>query len=419
MDILFFADNFPPERNAQAARVYERACYWVRWGHHVTVITSAPNFPEGKVFSGYANRWRFVEQMNGIRVMRVRTYIAPNAGKYLRILDFLSFMVAAFVAGLFVKRPSLLVATSPQLFAALGACAVAAIRHLPFVLEISDLWPESIVAVGAMKRGCAVRLLEKIELWMYRRAVAIVALTDAFKLNLVRRGIPSSKIHVVVNGVEMRCYAPRNKDRDLARRCGLAEQDFVVGYIGTLGMAHGLENVLHAATIAGESDLRFLLVGAGAERECLIWQARNLALHNVLFVPSQPKEMMPSYWSLCDVALVHLKDTPLFATVIPSKIFEAMGMGLPILLVAPSGEASRILAKTGAGLWLLPGRPRQLLYAARLLKENPCLRRRLALSSRQAAAHYTRERQARAMLDVLQAAMKERLPALALAVPER
>ncbi len=415
MDILFFADNFAPERNAQAARVYERAGYWVRWGHRVTVITCAPNFPEGKVFPGYANRWRFVEQMNGIRVLRVKTYIAPNAGKYRRILDFLSFMAAGLAAGLFTRRANVVAATSPQFFCAVGACLIAAVRRLPFVLEISDLWPDSIVAVGAMKRGHALRALEKMELWMYGRAARIVTLTNAFKQNLVSRGIAASKIEVVVNGVELSSYTPRKRERELAEKWDIGEQNFVAGYIGTHGMAHALENVLQAAALEGDPNLRFLFVGAGAERDRLVAQARKMGLRNVVFVPSQPKETMASYWSLCDVALVHLKDAALFATVIPSKIFEAMGMGLPIVLVAPRGEASNLIAQTGAGIWVLPCRPRQLREALQLLQHNPDLYRRLAAGSRAAAPDYSRERQAREMLGALSAAAAPPLKILPLA----
>lgn len=404
MTILFLADNFPPERNAQASRVYERACYWVRWGHRVTVITCAPNFPEGKVFPGYKNRWHQVEEMSGMRVVRVKTYIAPNAGKYRRIVDFLSYMVSAFVAGLFEKRPDLVVATSPQFFGALGGCALAAVRRVPFVLELSDLWPESVVAVGAMKRSFALRWLERIELWMYRRAVRIVVLTRAFKANLARRGIDEAKIGVVINGVDLGRYTPREKDTELARRLGLRDEHFVVGYIGTHGMAHALDNVLRAAALDGESGIRFLFVGAGAERKRLVAEAGRMGLRNVVFVPSQPKETVAAYWSLCDVALVHLKDTPLFATVIPSKIFEAMAMGLPILLAAPRGEASEVLAESSAGVWVAPERPQELLDAVQLLRSNPALYRRLACQSRAAALNYSRERQAREMLAILEEA---------------
>ena len=217
MNILFFADNFPPERNAQASRVYERACYWTRWGHTVTVITCAPNFPEGKVFPGYSNSWHRVEWISGIRVVRVKTYIAPNQGRLRRILDFLSYMAMSFIAGLFEAAPELVVATSPQFFGAFGACVLALLRRKPFVLELSDLWPESIVAVGAMKPNIGLRLLVFAELWMYRRAARIVALTNAFKSNLVRRGVDAGKIDVVINGVELSRYLPTPRDGRLAQ----------------------------------------------------------------------------------------------------------------------------------------------------------------------------------------------------------
>ena len=149
--ILFLTDNFPPERNAPASRVYEHACYWVRWGHRVTVLTCAPNFPEGKVYAGYRNRWYQVEEVDGIRVVRVKTFIAKNEGVLRRILDYLSFMVTGFVAGLLQTRPDVVVATSPQFFTVVAGWAVAALRRLPFVFELRDLWPASIHAVGALQ----------------------------------------------------------------------------------------------------------------------------------------------------------------------------------------------------------------------------------------------------------------------------
>ena len=404
MDILFLADNFLPERNAQASRVYERACYWVRWGHKVTVITCAPNFPEGKLFPGYRNRWRQVEQIDGIRVVRVKTYIAPNAGTILRILDFLSFMVSAFLAGLFERRPDVVVATSPQFFAAVAGCGLAMVRRRPFVLELSDLWPDSIVAVGAMRRNLALRVLEKVELFLYRRAVRIVALTSSFKKNLVRRGIEESKIQVAINGVDQSRYAPRPRDCEFARNWNLPASDFVVGYIGTHGMAHALTNVLDAAGLLQDHGIRFLFVGPGAEREKLIAEAERRRLRNVTFVPAQPKETMPSVWSVCDVALVHLKNTPLFETVIPSKIFEAMAMGKPVLLASPDGEASRIVTGENNGLCVPAEKPEELVAAVLFMKENPLIVQQLSRRSLAAAPAYSRERQARDMLVVLESA---------------
>jgi colanic acid biosynthesis glycosyl transferase WcaI len=398
--ILFFTENFPPETNAAATRVYERALYWVRWGHTVTVITCAPNFPHGRVFDGYRNRWRQVEDMDGIRVVRVKTYIAANRGVIRRSLDFLSFLVTGFLAGVAEERPDVVAATSPQFFAAVAGWAVGGVRRLPFVFELGDLWPTSISAVGAMKKGILLGLVERFELFLYRRSAAVAALTHAFKRNLIGRGIKADKIHVVVNGVDLDRYGPRGRNTELAREWGLGGK-FVIGYVGTHGMAHGLINVIDAAErLVGEDHIQFLLAGSGAERQMLIDEAGKRSLGNVVFLPPQPKENMPRVWSLCDVALVHLKDSPAFAEVIPSKIFEAMAMGLPLLLAAPEGEASAILSNTGAGLWVPAERPDDLADAVRRLAGDEEKRKYLASAALAAAPSYSREKQAREMMEV-------------------
>jgi len=404
MRILFLTENFPPETNAAATRVFERACYWAEWGHEVTVLTCAPNFPDGQVYEGYKNRWRQVEEMQGIRVVRVKTFIAANRGTVKRMLDFLSFMVTAFAAGLFERRPDVIAATSPQFFAAVGGWALGFVRRVPFVFELGDLWPASIVAVGAMRPSLGLRMMEKLELFLYRRSAAVAALTHAFKRNLVARGIDAEKISVVINGVDTWRYGPRQRDPELANETGLADK-FVVGYVGTHGMAHALANVLDAAErLAGKPEITFLLAGGGAERDLLMAEARRRGLSNVVFLARQPKERMPAVWSLCDVALVHLKDSPVFQEVIPSKMFEAMAMGLPILMAAPEGEASAILAADGAGLHVPAEDPDALAGAVRRLHDDKELLRSLAAASLAAAPSHSRETQARDMMAVLQSA---------------
>jgi colanic acid biosynthesis glycosyl transferase WcaI len=415
--ILFLTENFPPETNAAATRVFERACYWARWGHEVTVITCAPNFPLGQVFPGYRNRWHQVEAMEGMRVVRVKSYIAANAGFARRTLDFLSFMITGTIAGLFAPRPDVVVATSPQFFTAVAGWMVGALRRRPFVFELGDLWPASITAVGAMNDSPLLRAMEKVELFLYRRSACVVALTNAFKENLVSRGIGANKIAVVINGVDTPRYAPRERDVELAAEWSLAEK-FVVGYVGTHGMAHGLNNVLDAAEcLKDEAAIRFLLVGAGAERDALRNSARRRGLNNVVFIPPQPKEAMPRIWSLCDVALVHLRDSPVFAEVIPSKMFEAMGMGLPLLLALPKGEASAILNNDGAGLWVPPEDATALADAARQLLEDTSLREDLARHSLAAAPQHSREAQASAMINVLEDVVAGRGGAVGLIQP--
>jgi len=400
--ILFVTENYPPESNASATRVSERARYWLRWGHSLTVITQAPNFPEGRVFPGYENRWHQRELRDGVEVVRVKTYIAPNAGFGRRILDFTSLMFNAVWASLREPRPDVVVATSPQFFAAVAGWAIARLRRVPFVFELSDLWPASIRAVGAVRLNRVLDVVEKLELFLYRQAAAVVALAPSFRDDLVRRGIPADKIHVVINGVDQDRYAPRPRERALAEELGLGDR-FVVGYIGTHGMAHGLENVLDTAErLRHRDDIRFLFVGSGAARDALVAEAERRRLPNVVLVPRQPKERMPEYWSLCDVALIHLKNDTVFAGVIPSKIFEAMAMRLPLLFVGPRGTGSEIVEQEGAGLWVPPADPDAFAAAVQRLADDRTELEAMAERSLAAAPRYSRERQARDFMDVLE-----------------
>ncbi|HEB79757.1 MAG TPA: glycosyltransferase WbuB, partial [Rhodospirillales bacterium] len=239
-----------------------------------------------------------------------------------------------------------------------------------------------------------------------RKSAAVVALTGSFKENLTQRGVNGNKIAVVINGIDVSRYGPRPRDADLASQWNL-EGRFVVGYVGTHGMAHGLRNVLNAAELLrDETDFRFLLVGSGAERQELFEEAMDRRLNNVVFMPPQAKENMPAVWSLCDVALAHLKDSPVFAGVIPSKIFEAMGMGLPLLLAAPEGEASRIIFEDRVGVCVPAEDPEALAKAALDLMKNEKKRRAFSQNSLKAAPLHSRERQARLMMNVLELAAR-------------
>jgi len=404
MRILFLTENYPPETNAAANRVHERAKFWADWGHDVTVITCAPNFPKGRLHDGYANKWYQTGEMDGIKVVRVKTYITANAGVARRMLDFLSFMVTGFFASLFQKRPDVVVATSPQFFTAVAGWAVGLCRRRPFVFELGDIWPASIIAVGAMEPSFMIRMLERLELFLYRQSAAVVALTPKFKENLVGRGIDGDKIPIVVNGVDTERFQKTPRDAALAAEWGLKDK-FVIGYIGTHGMAHGLANVLDAAARLRENDrVRFLFVGDGADRDDLMRRAAQEGLDNVQFIASQPREKMPSIWSVCDVALVHLRDSVVFSEVIPSKIFEAMAMGLPTLLVAPKGVASDIILSTRSGVWVPAEQPDRLARIAARLVEKPGLLEKLGRNGSAVSGRFSRHRQAEEMIRVLEIA---------------
>ena len=401
MRILFISDNFPPEVNAPASRTYEHAKRWVSDGAEVTVITCAPNFPKGEVHDGYSNRWRTVEDVDGIRVVRVKSYITGNEGFSRRILDYVSFMFSAIFFGMFEERPDVVVGTSPQFFAAFAAWKLSMLKWRPFVFELRDLWPASIVTVGAMKKGLAIRLLEKLELFLYRRAAAIVSVTESFCDDLESRGIDRSKIDVVRNGVDLSRYQPRPVSAEMAKELDV-EDKFVVAYLGTHGMAHALRNVLLTADILkSEPNIFFSLVGNGAEQARLQFAAKEMKLPNVRFHDSVSKEHMPDVWSVCDVALVHLKDDPVFSTVIPSKIFEAMGMGKPILLAQPKGEAVELVEAAGAGEWVAPEDPVKLAETIERWHSDHELMERYGVASRLAAADHSRDKLAQEMLDIM------------------
>lgn len=402
MHILFLADNFPPEVNAPSTRVYERALHWIKWGYKVTVITSAPNFPRGKVFDGYKNKWYQREEMNGIEVIRVKTFMTSNSGFLLRTLDFLSYIPTAFFAALVQRKVDVVVSTSPQFFVAVTGWLVSIFKRKPFIFELGDLWPASIKAVGMMDDSLIIKFLEKVELFLYRRAKAVVALTQSFKSNLISRGIDENKISVVINGVELSKYHRMKKHKELLSELSL-QNKFVVGYIGTHGLAHQLENVVNAAKIFQDNtNIHVIFVGSGAAREGLIKKKNELGLTNITFVAEQPKEVIANYWSLCDLVLVHLKNDPVFAEVIPSKIFEAMGMGLPILIAAPKGEASQIVVESGAGEWVEAGQPAKLAQAISHLYSNPDVLHKLTDASEAAAPNYSREQQATKMIKVIE-----------------
>jgi len=406
MRILFLTDNFPPEVNAPASRTFEHCREWVKAGHEVTVVTGVPNFPKGEILGGYRNwPWQW-EEMDGIRVLRVFTYIAANSGFARRTLDYISFMVTSFLAGLCLRRPDVIVGTSPQFFTVCSAWMLSWLRRLPFVFELRDLWPESIKVVGAMKQPYWLRRLERIEYFLYRQAAMIVSVTHSFKRRLVDTGVDGDKIKVVTNGVDLERYRPAGKDAELVARHGL-EGKFVVGYIGTHGMAHALETLLAvAARLRGlreDGPCVFLFLGDGARKQALMEQANRAGLDNVIFVDSVPKDQVIRYWSVLDASITHLKKNELFESVIPSKLFESMAMGVPVLH-GVAGESAEIVVREEAGIPFPPEDAGALYDSILRLRDDPALHQRLSRNCIQAARKYDRKNQAATMLEYLKEA---------------
>jgi len=388
MKILFISDNFPPEVNAPASRTYEHCREWVKQGADVTVITCAPNFPHGKIYEGYKNRLFSRETVDGIEVIRVWSFIAANAGFFKRILDYLSFAFAAFWAGLFQKA-DVIVATSPQFFTTFTGCALSVCKRKPWVFELRDFWPESIVTVGAMDKGLAIRALEKIEHFMYRHADLIVPVTEAFSERLVSRGLPASKIQVITNGVDPNLFPGTSQNAGLRKKLNV-EDKFLVGYIGTHGMAHNLEFIMEAMADLQDRDIHLLCVGDGARKQTAMEKSLELRLRNVSFLDPVPKDEVPQCLSALDAVLVPLRKSETFKSVIPSKIFEAAAMGKPILL-GVDGQARKIVEKYDAGLFFEPEGKASFLMALTRVKEDGDLWNRLAEGGAALSKDYDRK----------------------------
>ena len=393
MHILFLTDNFPPEGNAPATRTFEHAHEWVNKGHKVTVITCAPNFPEGKVFEGYKNKWLSKHKIEGINVWRVKTYITANEGFIKRTIDYISFMLSSLFFGLFTRKVDIVIGTSPQFFTVISAWALAKFKRVPFVFELRDIWPASITAVGAMKASWIIKVLEKLELFLYHQADLIISVTHSFKLELQNRGVSADKIKVVLNGVDLSKYKPLpEKDTGFAKEFQL-QGKFVAGYVGTHGLAHALDSIIQAAELLkADDDVRIVFAGGGADRSRLEKLVKACDLSNVVMIPRQAKENMPKIWSLCDVSLVSLKDTPLFSTVIPSKIFESMAMKLPIIISVPEGESTEIIRREKVGLVIPPENPNRLAEALLNIKNNNDMYNTYATNSFLAAKKFNRKK---------------------------
>ncbi len=401
MKILYLSQYFPPEMGAPAARVSELSREWVRQGHDVTVMTGFPNHPTGVVPAEYRGQLIRREKVDGVRVVRVPIYAAPNKGFFRRVLNYISFNLSAAVIGPFLlERPDVIIATSPQFFTGIAGLWISWLKRSPMVFEVRDLWPRSIVEVGAMNKGSlAIRALEKLERFMYRRSDHIVVVTESFVDAIASQGVPRQKISVITNGVDLELFRPL--DRARARTELGLPPGFLATYVGTHGMAHGLGVVLDAAKRMGASGVQFLLVGEGAQKAALKQRAAEENIQNVTFWDQQPRDRVARIYAASDLCLVLLRDLPLFRTVIPSKMFEFMGAGRPILTTV-DGESRAIIERAGVGVFCRPEQPDALASALTMLAADPDRLASMGQAGRRyVEAHYSRPALASSYLQIL------------------
>jgi glycosyltransferase involved in cell wall biosynthesis len=414
--ILYVSQYYPPEMGAPAARASELAHHWALAGHDVSVLTGFPNHPTGVVPDQWRPRLRrlaYREKVDGVTVYRTWLWPLPNRKAHERMRNYASFCLSAALRGLTLPRPDVIIASSPQLLVGLSGWWLSFTRRVPLVFEVRDLWPESLVAVGAGQENSLLHTaLSKIARFLYERANLIAVVTPAFKEHLIRRWrVPAGKIEVIENGVETDLFKSADVQVAHAVRADLgAESRFMVCYVGTMGMAHGLETLLDAAaTLQRENPkVLFLLVGEGAEKERIKALASSRQLANVKFLDQQPREKIPALISASDACLVLLKKTDVFKTVIPTKMLEFMSCERPVIL-AVDGQARQIVEEAGAGLVIEPENAASLAQAILQLSSNPELREVFGKKGRSYIVEkFSRSRTAERYIEVLSALIDPR-----------
>ncbi len=403
--VIFLTHYFAPEVGAPQSRLLELATRLVAAGHSVTVVTGFPNYPTGIVPPAYRGRRSMEEHIDGVRVLRTPVYATPNKGFVRRILNHLSFAVSSVTAVRRAGPADVIFVESPPLFIGLAALAYTRLKRAPFIFNVSDIWPQSAVELGALRNRLAIRLAEMFELHLYRRAARVSVVTPGMVERLAARGVPRQKLYLLTNGVDTALFRPAEPDLDLVARLGLQGRKVFL-YAGTHGMAQGLDVILEAAKATSDPNVLYVLAGEGADKERLVAKAAQQGLENVKFLPNQPKSAMPALLNLAYATIIPLKRLDLFKSALPSKMFESMATSRPIV-AALWGEAAELVDTAACGLVVEPEDPDALRAAVEKLAADPELAGRLGDNGRTyVLAHFDRNEIAARFLDLLRQAAR-------------
>lgn len=388
--VLLVTHYFPPELGAPQARLSELARAWAAAGDRVTVLTGMPNHPTGVLPEAYRGAVRRTERVDGYRVVRTWLYATPNEGFVRKTLGHLSFMVSSVMLGWRAVGPAdVVVVSSPTFFSIGAAWLLARCKRARLVVEVRDLWPAIFVELGVLTNRWVIAALERLELAAYHAAAAVVVVSEGFRDDLVRRGVDPAAVHTVRNGVDLDRFTPRPADPAVRARLGARDGELLVLYAGAHGLSQGLPAVADAAALLRDEPVHVAFVGEGADKRRLQTRVDELGLGNVTLLPGVPREEIPDLVAAADVCLVPLRDVPLFCTFIPSKMFEFLAAGRPVI-GSLAGEAAGILEAAGQ-LIVAPEQPEELAAAIRKLAGDPGLRDHLGRLGREhVVAHFSR-----------------------------
>ncbi len=369
--ILFISRYYPPEKAAAAVCVSEIAKRLVRRGHQVAVLTTFPNYPTGVVPQEYRGRICQEEIIEGVRVLRVWSYIRANKGFFLRILAQFSFgCLAPLLGGKAIGKPDMIIVESPPLFNVIAAHILRWRKKCLFIFWVADLWPESAVQLGALRNKTLIRLSEWLEWSTYKCANNVWVVTEGMRDILIHRGLRPQHLLLIKNGVDTEKFRPLSQEE--ARKQLQWDERFTLLYAGTHGLSHGLITLLDAARLLQKhTDIRFVLVGDGAEKAALIAHAQQEKLNNVCFLNPLSHEQMPMLLAAADVCVAHTRKVQLFEGMLPMKMYEAMAAERPLIL-ALNGEACRMAVEEAkAAIHVEPENAAELATSILFLYEHP------------------------------------------------
>lgn len=364
MQILILTQWYPPE---PAVLIQELAQTLQDMGHEIMVLTGLPNYPSGVLYSGYKMRLWQRETVDNVSVTRVPLYPDHSQSGLKRVLNYVSFSLSAIFLGRWkMPKPDVIFVYHPPLIIGIPAIIHAKLWRVPFVYQVQDMWPETLQATRMVNNSFILRLVGKLAKWIYSQATAICVISPGFKQNLIDKGVPAEKIHVISNWVDINPFDGVLPDRDFLGELGLNGR-FNIMFAGNMGKAQGLEAVIQAASLLQHlSDIQFVFVGDGLALPRIQELANSLDLDNVRFLGRFPPESMPQLYVGAGVLLVHLKDDPLFRITIPHKILDYLGAGKPIL-AAVYGDAADVVVNVGAGVACKPEDSEALATAVRNL----------------------------------------------------
>jgi glycosyltransferase involved in cell wall biosynthesis len=403
MRIIIVTHYFPPETGAPQARLSALAAAWAADGDDVTVLTGMPNHPTGVVPPAYRGAIRRRERRDGYQILRTWLYATPNEGVVRKTICHLSFMITSVVLGGRVSGPAdVVVVSSPTFFSIGAAWLLARAKRARLVVEVRDLWPAIFTELGVLTSRPVIRMLERLELAAYAAADTVIVVSDGFRINLIERGVPASKVHTIRNGVTLCEFDTRViPDVRLRARLGAGPNDCLVLYAGTHGISQGLASIAEAAARLTAEAIRFAFVGEGADKQRLKYRLTELGLRNVTLLPGVSHEEIPALLAAADICLVPLRDVPLFSAFIPSKMFEYLAAGRAVV-GALAGEAAQILREAGA-LVVPPADSDALADAIKTLAADPQRRQAMGRQGRYYVEKYfdreTLARQYRKLLD--------------------